>query len=96
VKLLERLDPVSGHATLARFVEDELDWAERIEQVPEAMRDAFLHALEVAACVDKEVGLPERKILRRAAHHLGREFDMMRLEAMVHEFEEEGVLSAAG
>jgi len=38
VKLLERLDPVSGHATLARFVEDELDWAERIEQVPEAMR----------------------------------------------------------
>jgi hypothetical protein len=96
VKLLEKLDPITSHATLARFVEDELDWADRIEQVPEAMRDGFFHALEVAACVDKEVGLPERKILRRAAHHLGREFDLKRLEAMVHEFEEEGVLGAAG
>jgi predicted membrane protein len=94
VKLLEKLDPVTGHATLARFVEDELDWADRIEQLPESMRDSFLHALEVAACVDKSVGLPERKILRRAAHHLGREFDMTRLEAMVHEFEQEGVLGA--
>jgi len=93
VKLLEKLGPVEGHATLARFVEDELDWADRIEQIPEDMRDAFLYALEVAACVDKEVTLPERKILRRAAHHLGREFDLARLSAMVREFEEEGVLS---
>jgi hypothetical protein len=94
VKLLERLDPVTGHATLQRFVEDELDWAERIEQIPEGMRDAFLKALEVAACVDKEVTLPERKILRRAAHHLGREFVHSRLLEMVREFEDEGVLSA--
>ena len=93
VKLLEKLDPVVGHATLARFVEDELDWADRIEQVPEDMKDAFLRALEVAACVDKEVTLPERKILRRAAHHLGREFDLARLTAMVKEFDEEGVLA---
>jgi hypothetical protein len=93
VKLLEKLDPITGHATLARFVEDELDWADRIEQIPEAMRDAFLFALEVAACVDKEVSLPERKILRRAAHHLGRDFDLVRLQAMVNEFDEEGVLA---
>jgi len=93
VKLLEKLDPITGHATLARFVEDELDWADRIEQIPEAMRDSFLFALEVAACVDKEVSLPERKILRRAAHHLGREFDLARLSAMVNEFDEEGVLA---
>jgi uncharacterized tellurite resistance protein B-like protein len=93
VKLLEKLDPVTGHATLARFVEDELDWADRIEQIPEEMRDSFLFALEVAACVDKEVSLPERKILRRAAHHLGREFDLVRLQAMVNEFDEEGVLA---
>lgn len=93
VKLLEKLDPVTGHATLTRFVEDELDWADRIEQVPEEMRDAFYTALEVAACVDKEVTLPERKILRRAAHHLGREFDQSRLTAMVRTFDEEGVLA---
>jgi len=95
VKLLERLDPVTGHATLARFVEDELDWAERIEQVPEGMRDAFFRALEIAACVDKAVSLPERKILRRAAHHLGREFDLKRLEAMVRTLDDDGVLAAA-
>jgi hypothetical protein len=93
VKLLERLDPVTGHATLSRFVEDELDWADRIEQIPEGMRPAFFHALEVAACVDKEVTLPERKILRRAAHHLGVEFDMVRLTRMVRELEEEGILT---
>ena len=93
VKLLEKLDPITGHATLARFVEDELDWADRIEQVPEAMRESFFKALEVAACVDKEVSLPERKILRRAAHHLGLEFDLARLQAMVREFAEEGVLA---
>jgi hypothetical protein len=96
VKLLEKLDPVTGHATLGRFVEDELDWADRIEQIPEDMRDSFMHALEVAACVDKEVTLPERKILRRAAHHLGREFDHARLKAMVLEFEEDGVLTKTG
>jgi uncharacterized tellurite resistance protein B-like protein len=95
VKLLEKLDPVTARATLGRFVEDELDWADRIEQVPERMRDAFFRALEVAACVDKEVTLPERKILRRAAHHLGREFDMPRLTAMVRELDEEGVLGSA-
>jgi uncharacterized tellurite resistance protein B-like protein len=93
VKLLERLDPVTGHATLSRFVEDELDWADRLEQIPEEMRAAFFHALEVAACVDKEVTLPERKILRRAAHHLGLELDMARLTRMVRELEEEGVLA---
>lgn len=93
VKLLEKLDPVTAHATLGRFVEDEIEWADRIEQVPEAMRDAFFFALEVAACVDKEVSLPERKILRRAAHHLGRDFDGDRLKAMVREFEHAGVLA---
>jgi len=95
VKLLEKLDPVTGRATLSRFVEDELDWADRIEQIPVPMRAAFYEALEVAACVDKEVSLPERKILRRAAHHLGLPFDLARLEAMVRAFGAEGVLAAA-
>jgi len=63
--------------------------------VPEASRDAFLHALEVAAAVDKEVGVPERKILRRAARALGREFDLKRVERMMAEFEDRGVLSPA-
>jgi hypothetical protein len=92
VKLLDKLDPLNAHATLGRFVEDELDWADRIERVPPEMRAAFFYALEVAACVDKEVSLPERKILRRAAHHLDLDFDLPRLAAMVKAFEEDGVL----
>ncbi|HEY8091042.1 MAG TPA: hypothetical protein VIF09_24435 [Polyangiaceae bacterium] len=90
--MLEKLPPAERAAVESRFVEDELEWADRIERIPEAGRDSFLHALEVAAAVDKHVGLPERKILRRAAHHLGRAFDRDRLEKMIAEFEEFGVL----
>jgi hypothetical protein len=92
--MLKKLDPVARRATIARFVEDELDWTLRIERdVPEPVRDVFMHVLEVAAAVDKEVGLPERKILRRAANALGREFSEERVRRMVDELEESGVLS---
>jgi uncharacterized tellurite resistance protein B-like protein len=91
--LMDKLDPLARKAVEARFVEDELDWAERIESIPEETRDQFFHALEVAACVDKEVSLPERKILRRAAHHLGREFDLAHLHKMIAEFDSYGVLT---
>jgi hypothetical protein len=90
--LLEKLPPDERALVQSRFVEDELEWADRIEKLPESVRDDFLHALQVAAAVDKHVGLPERKILRRAAHHLGRPFERERLEKMIAEFEEYGVL----
>lgn len=90
--MLEKLPLEDRPAVEARFVEDELEWADRIEAIPEAARDEFLHALEVAAAVDKHVGLPERKILRRAAHHLGRPFERERLEKMIAELEDYGVL----
>jgi ribosomal protein L12E/L44/L45/RPP1/RPP2 len=90
--LLQKLPLEERAKVQARFVEDELEWADRIEVLPEAARDEFLHALQVAAAVDKHVGLPERKILRRAAHHLGRPFDRERLEKMIREFEDYGVL----
>jgi hypothetical protein len=94
--MLKKLDPFQRRATIARFVDDELDWTLRIKkEVPEEMRDAFFHVLEVAAAVDKEVGLPERKILRRAAHALGREFSEERVKEMIAQFEESGVLSGA-
>jgi hypothetical protein len=90
--LLGKLPPAQRAVVETRFVEDELEWAERIEVLPESSRDEFLHALEVAAAVDKHVGLPERKVLRRAAHHLGRPFDLQRLEKMMEEFGDYGVL----
>ncbi len=93
--MLKKLDSVvERHAVMARFVEDELDWTVRIKaQVPEAIRDDFMHVLEVAAAVDKEVGLPERKILRRAARALGREYSQERVDRMIAELEESGVLT---
>jgi uncharacterized tellurite resistance protein B-like protein len=92
--MLKKVDPIARRAILARFVEDELDWTLRIaNEVPEDMRDVFMHVLEVAAAVDKEVGLPERKILRRAAHALGREVSDERIQKMVAELEESGELS---
>ena len=94
-KLVHKLDPVERHAVTHRFVEDEHDWTERLAKgIPDELRDVFLHALEVAAAVDKQVGVPERKILRRAARKLGREFDFGRVEKMMADFEEHGVLSA--
>jgi hypothetical protein len=94
--MLKKLDPVARRATISRFVEDELDWTLRIARdVPEDMRDAFVHVLEVAAAVDKEVGLPERKILRRAALALGREFSEERVRKMIAELEESGELKTA-
>lgn len=90
--LLDDLDDLNRHAVLARFTDDEIDWLERIESIPEKSRKSFLHAMEVAAAVDKVVGLPEKKLLRRVAHHLGLEFDMNRVQRMIDTFEETGLL----
>lgn len=92
--LLKKLPVIERSTVLARFTDDEHGWSERIQVVPEGTRDAFMRALEVAAAVDKVVGLPERKILRRAARKLGRDFDPKHVEAMMRDFEETGVIAA--
>jgi hypothetical protein len=79
-------------AVLARFVEDDYDWLQRLGQLPENERDDFLHALEVAAAVDEVVSLSERRILRAAARNLGRTYDDARIGRMVEQFEQVGVL----
>jgi hypothetical protein len=92
--MVHKLPPDARHAVTHRFVEDEHDWTERLAVgVPEPVRDVFLHALEVAAAVDNDVGVPERKILRRASRKLGVTFDPQRVEQMMREFEDRGVLS---
>ncbi len=90
--------PADDRAALrARFTDDEIDWMGRVkEQVPEDQRDAFLYALEVAAALDKEVSLPERKILKRVALMFGRAFEPERLTRMIEQFEEHGVLTPPG
>lgn len=90
---LVRLLPVDERpAVLARFVEDEHDWLERLAELPENERADFFRALEVAATVDEVVSHPERRILRGAARVLGQTYDDARIERMVKEFNDAGVL----
>lgn len=96
--LAGRLDDLS-HADkaeiLSRFTTDERNWLERVASVPDELRDEFMRALEVAAALDKEVGLPEEKILGRAASALGREYDAARVRRLVDSLEETGVMRDA-
>jgi hypothetical protein len=94
-RLVRDLDPQTRARVAERFVEDELDWTERLAGVPEPVRDRFLSALEIAAAVDARISLPERKILRRAARALGRELDPAHLEELMHAFAEIGVVDRA-
>ena len=89
--------PAEDRAALrARFTDDEIDWMSRVKaEVPEDQRDAFLYALEVAACLDKEISLPERKILKRVSRIFGRAFDPDRLTRMIEQLEEQGILTGA-
>jgi len=92
--LLSDLPAEDRAALRERFTDDEIDWMGRVHvQVPEDMRDAFLYALEVAASLDKEVSLPERKILKRVALMFGRRFEPKRLTRMIEELEDRGVLT---
>jgi uncharacterized tellurite resistance protein B-like protein len=95
-KLLDKLDPVRRHAVMKRFTDDEIDFLERITaEIPTEMRPAFLRALEVGAAVDKIVGLPEKKILRRVAHHLDIELDMAAIQKMIDSFTETGFMAGS-
>jgi uncharacterized tellurite resistance protein B-like protein len=95
VHLLADLPPDDRDALRARFTDDEIDWMGRVkEQVPEDQRDAFLYALEVAACLDKEISLPERKILKRVSILFQRPFEPERLTRMIEQLEDKGVLTA--
>ena len=87
--------PAEDRALLrARFTDDEIDWMGRVkDQVPEDMREAFLYALEVAASLDKEVSLPERRIIKRVALMFGLPFQPERLAKMIEQLEDEGVLA---
>lgn len=89
--LLRRCDP----AFLGRLDEalaDEIAWIERLPEVPLPARPAFFYALEVAAAVDKQVSLRERRLLEHAARALGLDADASHVDRMTEELEERGVL----
>lgn len=92
--LVRKLEHPAHERVLSRFVEDEYDWLERVgAEVKGDDREAFFRALEVAAAVDKRVGLPERRLLRSAARRLELTYDPKRVQRMIEEFEATGILS---
>jgi hypothetical protein len=74
---------------------DDISWVARLPVIPEHLRDPFLRVLEVAAAVDKNATLRERRLLEHAARALGRREDFGDLERMLRDFREVGVLSQA-
>jgi hypothetical protein len=94
VSFLDRLDEEARSRTLSRLVEDEFDWLERLgASLEPGMHAPFFHVLEVAAAVDKNVSLPERRLLRSAARRLGVPFDPKSTERLMKQLEETGRLS---
>ena len=92
---LKRFDKTTRELVMSRLIEDEYDWLERLTRdVSPAMRPLFFHALEVAAAVDKNVGLPERRLLRSAARRLGLTFDAKHVDEMMTEFQTRGFLGS--
>ena len=90
---MKKLPHGTHERVISRFVEDEYDWLERLAvEVKGDARRPFLSALEVAAAVDKVVGLPERRLLQSAARRLEIEYDPHRAETMMSELEATGLL----
>jgi hypothetical protein len=91
---LTKFQNPTRHEIQERFVEDEYGWLERLAPAMPDMEDrqALYHALEVAAAVDKEVGLAERRLLRSAARRLGIAYDPKSTETLIEQFENQGVL----
>lgn len=80
---------------LERLGEDEAQWVERLHEVPEPARDAFLHALEVIAAVDLSMSNAEWSLLRQAAAALNRPLRRERVQALLKQLRAHGVIRAS-
>jgi hypothetical protein len=92
--LMRRCDP-GEYDRITRELADDISWVARLSVIPEPLRDPFLRLMEVAAAVDKNATLRERRLLEHAARALGRREDFGGLERMLKDFREVGVLSEA-
>jgi uncharacterized tellurite resistance protein B-like protein len=93
--LYDGFDAAKKKELSARFISDESGFLERCRNLPKEVRPAFLHAMEIAAAVDKEFTLPEQKLLERLAQAMGLHFNPAKVHQLMEEFEEKGVLHGA-
>ncbi|NOJ78273.1 hypothetical protein HNV28_07955 [Myxococcus xanthus] len=92
--LLRNSPSAARKRLLERLGEDEAQWVERLHEVPEPARDAFLHALEVIAAVDLSMSNAEWLLLRQAAAALNRPLRRERVQALLKQFRTQGVVRA--
>ncbi|AEI67786.1 hypothetical protein [Corallococcus macrosporus] len=93
--LLRNSPSAARKRLLERLGEEETPWVERLHEVPEAARDAFLHALEVISAVDLSMSNAEWLLLRKAAAALNRPLRRERVQALVKQFRAQGVVAMA-
>ena len=81
-RLIDSL-PLPQHivATEASFSDDEEEWFGRLGELDDASRTALLDVVSLVASADGTLNTPERRFLRRLARALGREIDLVALEA---------------
>jgi len=84
---------VEVSATLDEHLADPIGWYLQLEQIAPEAREPFYHALEIGAAVDHSVSFRERKLLEHAAERLGQRYDHQRIERMIREIGEHGILS---
>ncbi|WP_426752674.1 hypothetical protein [Myxococcus sp. Y35] len=92
VHLLRSIPSVARTRVLERLVEDDNAWVERLHEVAEPARDAFMHALEVMAAVDMSTSSAEWQLLRQAASALGRPLRREHVQALVKQFRSHGIV----
>jgi hypothetical protein len=92
-RLYDRFDEKTQAALRDRFTVDQGGFLERCKQLPERARNAFLHAMELAAAVDKKFTLPEQRLLEQVAIALHRPFVPARIFELIRRFNDEGVLA---
>ncbi|WP_163777398.1 hypothetical protein [Myxococcus vastator] len=92
--LLRNSPSAARKRVLERLGEDEAQWVERLKEVPEAARDAFLHALEVMVAVDLSMSNAEWLLLRQAAAALNRPLRRERVQTLLKQLRVHGVVLA--
>jgi hypothetical protein len=80
--IMDLLTPVQRSAIAAdkAFGDHEEDWFAELAAVDRKMHEPLLETLSLVAAADRELAVPERRLLTRIGKALGREIDFARIE----------------
>jgi hypothetical protein len=84
---------VESSTRIDERITDPIGWYMQLDQISPEARAPLYRALEIGAVVDQVLSVRERKLLEHAAERLGIRYDHQRLENMMREIGERGLLS---